>query len=380
MKRGAAIALLLALLASSAGADDAYDEGKALFERKWESAADGGLGPLFNAKSCNGCHKDGGPSRVFKVGTEWIARGAVVRIGTKGGAPDSRFGRQVQDLAIAGLTPEAALHFDFTNHPAVQIDFNNGPADPASVTELRLAPSLLGRNMLDAVSAAAITALADPLDTNGDGISGRARMLFGGAIGRFGHKANTPTIAQQSAEAAAIDLGLATTRVPLPHGDCTALQDNCVSQAATDAPELADEDLALIANFVATLKAPNQPADAFAEKLFTETGCAFCHTPALSDAQGRMLPVYTDLLLHDMGEALSGAIGGDGVSPAEWRTAPLIDLDPRDGLRRYLHDGRAKTIEEAVEAHGGEGAEAARRFQSLAGAQRAGLVTWLQAR
>jgi CxxC motif-containing protein (DUF1111 family) len=317
MTRGAAAGLLLALLASPAGADDAYDEGKALFERKWESAADGGLGPLFNAKSCNGCHKDGGPSRVFKVDGEWIARGAVVRIGGRVGTPDSLYGRQLQDLAIAGLTPEAAIDFDFDGQPAGKIDYKTGAPDPASATEIRLAPSLLGRRMLEAVSADAILAREDPTDRNGDGISGRARKLFGGAIGRFGHKANTPTIIRQSAEAAAIDLGLATTLVAAPQGDCTALQPDCLLHAKTNAIELDDDSLALIANFVASLAAPTPPI------------------------------------------------------------APLIDLDPRDSLRRYLHDGRARTITEAITLHSGEASFAAARFQALSPDARVKLAVYL---
>jgi CxxC motif-containing protein (DUF1111 family) len=376
MKRGAAAAILLALLASSAGADDAYDQGKALFERKWDQGAER-LGPLFNSKSCNGCHKDGGPSRIFKVGDHWTARGAVVRIGAADGTPDPVYGKQLQDIAANGLTPEAVILFDFDNTPSARIDFKSGAPAPASETEIRLAPSLAGRLILEQIDPKAILANEDPTDADQDGISGRARKLFGGALGRFGHTANTPSLARQAMEAAATDMGLSSTGVPTPHGDCTPLETACMAIAAGAAPEIDDESIALIVGFIASLPKPKPPADTEAKALFASTGCAACHVPELPDAKGNPLPVFTDLLLHDMGETLAGAHGGDGFSPAEWRTAPLIDMSPREGLRRYLHDGRAKTIAEAIMLHGGEGKASAEQFKSLPATSQSQLINYL---
>ncbi|MBL8894171.1 MAG: c-type cytochrome, partial [Rhizobiales bacterium] len=151
------------------------------------------------------------------------------------------------------------------------------------------------------------------------------------------------------------------------------------NSAAFENEEISGDMIAMIAAYVATLPRPAVKSDAPAESLFTATGCSSCHVPQLPNAAGKPLPVFTDLLLHDMGPALSGKIGDRFASPSEWRTAPLIDLNPLKGKRRYLHDGRAATIDAAIRWHGGEADSARARFEALNAADRAALIRYLEA-
>lgn len=384
---------LLALMASTASAQaDGLDvaTGKALFDRRWVQApastksADG-LGPLFNAQACATCHKGGGPAR-FVVNEEGVAAlGFVVRVGTEEGAPDPYYGRQIQERAVPGLIPEARvrprLGTDSENAklPTIAAGLDlTGPSLADDVqTEIRVAPSLAGRGLIARIDPRAMLALADPGDSDGDGISGRVRLLPDGATGRFGLKAGGLGIAEQIADAASLDMGLSTSRHPLPQGDCSAEQRACRDRAGSDAAEVTEEMVRLIAAYVESLPRPPVPENARAEALFASTGCAACHRPSMPTLSGGKAAIFSDLLLHDLGPGLAGKIGETGADLAEWRTAPLIDLDPRRGMRRYLHDGRAGTIEEAIRWHGGEAQAARESFESLSSDERKALLDYV---
>ena len=161
-------------------------------------------------------------------------------------------------------------------------------------------------------------ALADPGDRNHDGISGRARIIMGAdgveRLGRFGAKATAPTLSKQTADAAGLDIGLSSPLQQTAYGDCMPSQKECLAMAtgnsaAFENEEISGEMVAMIAAYVATLPRPPVKSDARAEVLFTSAGCGSCHVPQLADAAGKPLPVFTDLLLHDMGPALAGKIG-----------------------------------------------------------------------
>jgi len=405
MRAGIAIAVGLACAATLAARAEELDTalGKALFDRQWVQApastdASDGLGPLFNAKACNSCHKDAGPARLIVLDGEPILRGMVVRTGSVTGTPDPFYGHQLQDRAVSGLVPEAKIttrlvkvaRSTATVSDDLAIDFElNGPAFAEETqSEVRLAPSLAGRGLIERVSDAAVLALEDPDDKNGDGISGRARKLVGadGAthLGRFGAKASVATLREQTADAAGLDIGLSSPLRRSARGDCMPAQADCLrmatgKSAAFEDEEISGEMVAMIAAFVASLPRPAVKPNAQAEALFAAAGCAACHVPSLPDQAGKPLPVFTDLLLHDMGPALSGQIGDSFAKPAEWRTAPLIDLAPLQGKRRYLHDGRAATIDMAIRWHGGEAERARQAYQSLSAADRATLIRYLEA-
>jgi CxxC motif-containing protein (DUF1111 family) len=381
MRHAFAAALLLA--ATPALADELdVATGKALFDRKWVQApastdsADG-LGPLFNASACSTCHKDGHGARFTTVGGVLGVAGFVVRLGDAFGRPDPHFGRQVQERAIPGVEPEARIAPAFLKtddgreRTTASVIFNGGEPDAATRQQILVAPSLIGRGMIEQVAADAVLALADPDDKNGDGISGRARLLDDGkTLGRFGLKATGRSIAEQAADAAAFDMGLSSPLRPFPYGDCTEQQQRCLNQANGRSPDFDNEEISgaivnAVAAYVAALNRKAPESNREGEQLFAATGCAQCHVPVMPSSTGKTLPVFSDLLLHDLGQGLAGAYGDRDFSAQEWRTAPLIDMSDRQGKRRYLHDGRAASIADAVRWHDGEAHAARDRFLAL---------------
>ena len=362
--------------------------GKALFDRQWAQVAGGdGLGPLFNASGCSSCHKNGGPARFTNIDGVLGAVGLIVRLGDAQGRPDPFYGRQLQEGAAPGVPAEARIfpHLEAAGETglmrmATRIDLNGRPLDQATRSEIRVAPSLLGRSLLERVPIGAVLALSDPDDRDHDGISGRPRMIAG-ELGRFGLKATARSIHEQAADAAFVDLGLSSPTRPEAHGDCTPLETACLQlasgrSAAEDGGEMSGENVSLISAYVASLNPPQQHRTA-PPPVFMAAGCAQCHVPVLKAENGEPLPVFSDLLLHDLGDGLAGGFGDDFATANEWRTAPLIDLDPRGGRRRYLHDGRAGSIAEAILWHGGEAQAAKDRFKALPDADKEALIAFV---
>jgi CxxC motif-containing protein (DUF1111 family) len=386
--KGLAVSLLAAAVlagggAVAAGGLDAV-VGKAVFERVWVAAgastgsADG-LGPLHNARSCAGCHRGGGAAAV-QVGADGGLSGAglVVRLGGRHGDP----GHPAE--AVVTL---AAVHGAGTPGPRVAVTLGDpalGP--PTAPVGVRRAPSLVGRAAFDRVDPAAVLALADPDDADGDGISGRAHVVGDGAggrvLGRYGWRATGDRLERQVAAAFSVDLGLSTAFFPDPAGDCTAAQPACrdARHGGGDRGgqhEVGDPMIAVLAAYLAGL-APAKPASGEGATLFAATGCAACHVPALPAVGGGTVPAFTDLLLHDLGPGLADpAVEGD-AAPSEWRTAPLLGLaGARADSRRFLHDGRAATLAEAVAWHDGEAAAARDAFARLSDDERAALLRYL---
>lgn len=341
--------------------------GKALFERNWvpapaSTAASDGLGPYYNARSCEACHPKGGAGAIDINRMSLLTRDAV-------------YGEMLQLRAVTGLPAETSAGLDYKVHANVELkharvellepELGLSIESLATKTSLRRAPALHGLALLDAVPRAQLEALADPDDRNGDGISGEIPP------GRFGWDARTATLREQVARALSLDLGLSTSVFPDAAGDCTAQQQACIAAAKVqtgDALEAPDLVLDLLLAYLKSLPEPQAPVPEGAGfELFSTLGCANCHVPQL-DAGGHGINPYTDLLLHDMGPGLSSA------GAANWRTAPLW------GLRadaRFLHDGRARNIDEAVLWHGGEAAASVAAYRELNTAQRDVLQAWL---
>ncbi|MFT3672982.1 di-heme oxidoredictase family protein [Aestuariivirga sp.] len=372
----AAMALTLAALATGtrAMAMDGLDAalGKALFDRQWVAApastdtADG-LGPLFNARSCTACHQ-GGTGARFPAGKDGRAPdGLVVRLTDGNGAPHPVLGRQLQTHAIAGFAAEGRTTWQ---NGGVRVTL----AEPSQAVrqEVRQAPGLRAMQMIEQVDEDAILRTADPDDANGDGISGRVRKVGDGkggtAAGRFGLKASHATLDTQIADAFAFDLGLSSLSEPRPSGDCTAAQAKCLRapsgvSAATENQELSRQMIALTADYLRTLRP--QRAAAPPPALFISTGCAACHAPALPARGGQTATLYSDLLLHDLGAQDGGVVKEADAETSEWRTAPLVDLAADGGRRRFMHDGAAATLEDAIARHGGEAESSATAFRAL---------------
>jgi CxxC motif-containing protein (DUF1111 family) len=391
-----AAALLSSALVAAAGAAASGELdavlGKALFERDWVPAgsstdAANGLGPLFTARSCAGCHAGATLGARFTEAPEGriAGRGFVIRFGDADGRPDPLYGHLLQGQAVPGMQPEGRVVLLASADPAkgytYDLELMRGALDPATHLSPRVAPALVGRTALEAIDGDAVLAHADPDDRDGDGISGRARIV-GGVLGRFGWKAQSPSIEVQIADAFAMDIGLSSDARPFPHGDCTALQADCMNAptGASDkyeGQELSPEIVGLVAAFVRSIATPATTADEAGATLFAATGCAACHVPALQGWAGGMVTAHTDLLLHDMGSALDDGVGEPGVASAEWRTTPLIAMSPGGG-RRYLHDGRAATVDAAIRAHGGEASAALSRYLALADDERRALAGYVE--
>jgi CxxC motif-containing protein (DUF1111 family) len=397
----------------------AFSVGNALFRANWVTApasAKGldGLGPLFNARSCSACHLLDGRSQPPRA-DEAERHGLLVRIGVPvaGGpdAPHPQYGGQVQDAAIPGVAPEARVDIAWDVVPGTYGDGEPfellrptytlaapayGPVGDA-VLGGRTAPHMAGLGLLAAIPDAALRALADPDDRDGDGVSGRVHVLPDGRIGRFGWKATKPTVREQVAGAFVHDMGITSSLHPSE--PLTAAQDAAraaaAATAATDGePEITDAKLDRIVFYASALAPPSPrggdaPAVAAGRGLFTRFGCAACHVPEWTSgdpawhpaAAGRRFQPYTDLLLHDLGPELAdGKRDGDAL-PAEWRTAPLwgIGLFPVvNGHERLLHDGRARGPAEAILWHGGEALAAREAFRLAPGADRAALVAFVR--
>ncbi len=322
-----------------------------------------GLGPLFNASSCLACHNSPVPGGM---GTDGL--GVAVRTGRlidQGFDPLREHGGPLaRARSVAEFGPPCRLR------PGI-------PAT-ANVTSVRNAPPLFGLGLIDAIPDEVILAGAVP---RGDGVHGRPNIVTGPdgrpAVGRFGWKADTATLAQFVAEAYRNELGITNPLAPADLIPAPAEDDErCAGEAA------GPEDDGTIARattaFVASLVAPVRPAEHLAPAgaaIFRRTGCAACHVPSLR-AGDQEVPLYSDLLLHDMGPALDDGVPQGQATGRDWRTTPLWGLGDRV---RYLHDGRARTIPAAILAHGGEAEQAVQRFRKLTADERAALLAFLAA-
>jgi CxxC motif-containing protein (DUF1111 family) len=383
----------------------AFFVGNSFFNKNWIAAPASvtdrdGLGPLFNARSCSACHARDGRGRPPDPGGGLVSM--VLRVG-----PDPMYGDQIQTQALPGIAPEAEVTVTFEEQAGRYPDGEPfflrrpryalrapgyGPPPPALRTSGRVAPPLPGLGLLEAVPEAALRALEDPDDRDGDGVSGRLALVGDRAPGRFGWKAEQPTVLAQVAAAFQADLGL-TTRL-LPAENHTAGQTPCQDQPSGGTPEVSDAILRAVALYARTLAVPArrlaQDDDVrTGARLFREAGCATCHRPELRTGAYPELPElahqtihpYTDLLLHDLGPGLSDDRPVAFASGGEWRTPPLWGL----GLSRtvnghtfLLHDGRARDPAEAILWHGGEAAAAQRAFLQLPRAQRRALLAFLE--
>ncbi len=328
-----------------------FDEGRQAFEREFEPET--GLGPLFNAPSCGECHEDpvagGVGDEVERHATAVRPDGMCDALETKGG-------------------PVLQVHVTPALHDALGID--EEPVTPgATATGLRTTPDLFGLGLLDAVPEVDILAYADPDDRDGDGVSGRPNRFADGRLGRFGRKAFVPTLREFNDGAFLFEQGITNPGVPREESIAGVPVPPGVDPVPD--PEIDRHTLEAVDAFVRLL-APPMPARRSltiqrGERAFRTTGCAACHVPKLRVVMPAGTPVrrhveaWTDLLLHDMGTDLADICLGL-ATPSEFRTAPLMGLRLRTS---FLHDGRAKTIEEAVRLHGGEGSGARARFDAL---------------
>ncbi len=355
----------------------AFVEGDEQFGRAFSPRE--GLGPIFNNASCASCHSGDGRGRPenaltrFSIGTD-----PVPHLG----------GAQLQDRAISGAEPERL---------------------PEGVdTSVRLPPPVFGVGLIEAIPDSVILALADPDDADGDGISGRPNWVMppdwvpatepgGGAgprLGRFSRKAQVSSLLQQITEAYHQDMGITSDFLPEENTNPLASRATEASDRVPD-PEISATTVRAVLAYVRLL-APPAPADmtpgrARGRDLFHAVGCASCHVPELRTGTNstpalanQAVPLYSDLLLHDMGEALADHRPDGSATGREWRTAPLWGLRVMrsflNGDAFLLHDGRARSVEEAILRHGGEAEASREAFRRLSPTDRAALLDFVESR
>lgn len=354
------------------------------------------LGPLFINKSCNQCHTQN--SRAVPPATGTPLNKYVFKVGTETGEADPMLGEVLQpaenngepSVSISGWTEEGSLRkptFAFS-----------GGAAPAYYSP-RISPQLVGMGLLEAIPEIEIVKLADEQDANADGISGRVRLLKDPEsgvlrLGRFGWKAGQASVKHQVAGALKTDMGVLTSVFKTP--DCGSAQQNCGPSGA----EFGDTDLANTTAYISLLSVRAQrnwaaPDVVKGKELFVSTGCASCHTPTFktseyathAELRSQTIHPYTDLLLHDMGAGLADTLPegtlseGGNASYLEWRTPPLWGIGftaSTAGAEAYLHDGRARTLTEAILWHGGEGEKSQKAFSALAEGDKNALLAFLK--
>lgn len=390
-----------------------FQAGDALFTEPWvasPSSTSGrdGLGPLMITRACANCHlKDGRGAPPLNADEEPL--GFLLRLSSH---EAHAYGEQIQNRAVLGATPEASIKVDWTEQavaypdgttaslrsPTIRLEnLAYGPLPADIEMSVRLAPPMHGLGLLDAVSAESILEYADPDDTDQDGISGRpnyvySRSLKRDEIGRFGWKANQPTLEDQDAGAFNGDMGLTSTL--FPDENCTAMQSVCSDLPNGGTPEVEDKQMALVLHYSKFLAVPARrntdvPEVVQGRELFFEANCQSCHRPTMTtrwDASHKLLSgqtiwPYTDLLLHDMGPELADNRPDGLANGREWRTAPLwgVGLAPViNGHDFYLHDGRARSLEEAILWHGGEAEASREHFKGMTAEQRAALLQFLK--
>lgn len=371
-----------------------------------------GLGPIFNSVSCVSCHIGDGRGKVPNPGEAMIS--LLFKMSLPGqdehGGPLAvpGFGTQLQHRANAGVQAEGTMGIIYTYEqnyfadgtsyelriPSYSILNSYVPMPGGTLFSPRLAPPVFGLGLLEAIPEMSIIAREDQGDADGDGISGRANYVWNyetkkTVLGRFGWKAGSPTILQQSASAYLEDMGITTFLFPKESSFSQIQYGNTIASI-----ELSDSLLHAVTFYLKTVAVPGR-RDVSNEvvrrgrALFTEGKCAACHTPshrtavnvAFKELSNQLIFPYTDLLLHDMGAGLSDNRPEFLAQGNEWRTPPLWGIgltENVNGHSNYLHDARARTLTEAIMWHGGEGTYSREFFRNLSASDRAAMLRLLK--
>jgi CxxC motif-containing protein (DUF1111 family) len=397
----------------SAYDEHVHDIGDLIFNQSFVTAPapiHSGLGPIFNNTSCGSCHhNDGiGLPTAGDAQSSLLMRISLPGADANGGpVPVPGYGLQVQDKAAYGIAPEATVNINYSYQtfsfadgetyelrtPTYTLNNLYTPIAGSYLLSPRLAPPMIGLGLLEAVPESEIVANADPNDANGDGITGKANYVFDVTtktmkLGRFGWKANTASIITQVVTAFNQDMGLTSSILPVESSFGQAQYDNL-----HDDPELPDTVVNAVKFYAQTLSVParRNTTDAIVkrgEQLFMLAKCANCHKQTLTtgvnvafpSVSNQVIHPYTDMLVHNMGTGLADNRPDYRAGGQDWRTAPLWGLGLFTIVNNpgyYLHDGRARTLVEAIMWHGGEAAPSQSYFASLSSSDRAALLKFL---
>lgn len=398
-----------------------FTTGNSIFRTNWVTApasvdALDGLGPLFNSRSCSGCHNLDGRGRPPLTPDEPLSS-MLIRLSVPGatGEPtgEPTYGGQLSNAAIQGIPAEGDMKITYENvggtfsdgtsyelrrprYEFVQLGY--GAMSPQVMFSPRVAQQMPGLGLLEAVAEETILAFADANDANQDGISGRANYVLDSesgksVLGRLGWKANQPTMRQQVAAAFEGDIGITSSM--FPNENHTNTQTACLQAISGGNPELEASKLDKVTYYCRTLAVParrrvSDEAVIKGKALFTEIGCAKCHVSTLQTGISSFIPAfsrqkihpYTDLLLHDMGDDLADGRPDGLATGNEWRTPPLWGIGLVHTVSKhsfFLHDGRARNLQEAILWHGGEGLASQQKFKKLSSSDRNAVIKFLEA-
>jgi len=383
--------------------------GFSLFAKPWVAAPSStrvrdGLGPHFNATSCMSCHARMGRGNPYSEEGS-VNHPILFRVSTSndlfsGPVPDPNYGLQLQINSLAKVQRESQVSARFEYFTGSFSDgevyelrrakfhftkLNYGSLDSKTHFSPRTSPHLAGLGLIDQIDEEDVLALEDPEDLNKDGISGKANFSWSPSqkkllVGRFGHKANVPTLLDQIAGAFQGDMGITSTL--FPSENCSELQADCHGIINGGDPEISDKHLGFVHLLLSSIDAPRVTRLKGFNKgreHFSKIGCTNCHRAEFK-VKDRVINPYSDFLLHDMGEDLADNREDFGASGREWKTPPLWgigSLRKVNGHTNLLHDGRARSVEEAILWHGGEAMKSRERYRSLSKEERRELLSFI---
>jgi CxxC motif-containing protein (DUF1111 family) len=375
----------------------------------WFENALFGRGPTSNAQACTTCHDGNGrgmalgdPHVVHPDGEKLDqnitvlfepAPNTVIRVSLPGTDEHNgprfhpHYGDQLQVFGVKGVVP-AEANFEFSWKEIAISELAFGPLGDGAMVGARRSPPVFGLGLLDAIPQETIDELA--ARDKPDGIKGRVNYVWDPETqqtvpGRFGLKANHPSLREQIAVAFFNDIGLSS---PLyPEQNCPEIQKACEEQMLFARPEITKRRLAGTEMYLRALSVPARVMRG--EELFDQARCSVCHVPELRtgdfetfpQAANQVIRPYTDLLLHDMGEGLADNRPDYVAGGRDWRTSPLWGIGLSkvvNSAHNFLHDGRARTLEEAILWHGGEAEVSRDSYASLDNADRDALIAFLE--
>ncbi|MGF1909863.1 c-type cytochrome [Vibrio kasasachensis] len=405
-----------------------FSVGNSFFRNPWVQApastdARDGLGPLFNTNGCQNCHIKDGRGHPPEAG-DMHAVSMLVRLSIPAMSPEQKqayikdgvipeptYGGQLQDFALQDQTPEGKIEITYSDVPVTFADGHKvvlrnpnltitdlgyGDMHPDTMMSARVAPPMIGLGLLEIIPDQTLLKWVAEQASNSDGISGKVNRVWDVqkndfAIGRFGWKAGQPTLMQQNAAAFNGDVGLTSNL--FPNENCTTTQKICQELPNGGQPEVSDNILNFVEFYTQHLAVPirrntAEPLVKQGQDLFSQMGCQTCHKtnvktassterPALSE---QVIHPYTDMLLHDMGDGLADNRPEYLATGREWRTPPLWGLgytEEVNGHTYFLHDGRARSVMEAVLWHGGEAEVAKQKVLKLNASEREALLAFL---
>ena len=401
--------------------EPSFYTGNSFFNQAWVETPSStqkrdGIGPLFNARSCASCHFKDGRGAPPEDGETFL--GLLLRISIDGSDvhgrpnPSPGYGTQIQPFSILNVETEAAptlkyeeiegTYGDGTSYfllkPSYEIkNLAYGELSDEIMISPRIAPMVIGMGLLESIPLSRLEELEDIDDVDDDGISGKINRIWNPVsqsidVGRFGWKSEAATVRHQVAEAFLGDIGI--TNPILGTNNCASLQDECREQPNGGEPEIEEDLFNKVVLYSSLLAVPmrrkwDSSEVASGKSLFNEIGCEQCHTSThvtssdseFSELHNQKIWPYTDLLLHDMGEGLADNRPVFLANGSEWKTPPLWSLGLIESVNkhtRFLHDGRARNLAEAILWHGGEGEDSKERFRNLSLEERENIISFIK--